>query len=377
MVYTVSRRGFTLIELLVVIAIIAILAAILFPVFARAREKARQTTCISNQRQLTASLMMYVQDNDEQLPTSGSVWQELNLDPGVLICPTAGRSKVNGYGFNEYLGEQSLGSVVSPMMAVTFADAKSATNSITFPNDDLDPRHSSAIVLACLDGHVATENLKGTTDYLTTLTMRGYDFFPAKTLLTTLAGPYDTPNSVATGSAVFATVYDIPADALISSGKLPELQIEYTCLSYGVSGWGVQLSGNAGLSMYVDATPVATTGLFTGYNIFYDNSTTKFSTTVAMNNAVTTASSALRVATGSEYYTVKILMTGGKVITATYLGNVNLASVSYSPTAADITAWATRTKLAAFHSNFTGGLNNYLWAYSRTQVSAIKIFKLR
>ena len=57
-----TKRGFTLIELLVVIAIIAILAAILFPVFARAREKARQTTCTSNQRQIMASVQMYVQD---------------------------------------------------------------------------------------------------------------------------------------------------------------------------------------------------------------------------------------------------------------------------------------------------------------------------
>ena len=59
------RRGFTLIELLVVIAIIAILAAILFPVFARAREKARQTNCLSNLKQIGLSHLMYAQDYDE------------------------------------------------------------------------------------------------------------------------------------------------------------------------------------------------------------------------------------------------------------------------------------------------------------------------
>jgi prepilin-type N-terminal cleavage/methylation domain-containing protein len=69
----VTKRvsGFTLIELLVVIAIIAILAAILFPVFAQAREKARQTACLSNSKQMALGLAQYTQDYDEQLPFGG------------------------------------------------------------------------------------------------------------------------------------------------------------------------------------------------------------------------------------------------------------------------------------------------------------------
>jgi len=63
-----NRSGFTLIELLVVIAIIAILAAILFPVFAQAREKARQTSCISNTKQMAIAFLMYSQDYDELMP---------------------------------------------------------------------------------------------------------------------------------------------------------------------------------------------------------------------------------------------------------------------------------------------------------------------
>ncbi len=74
MVYAARRRSavkaFTLIELLVVIAIIAILAAILFPVFAQARAKARQTACLSNEKQIGTALMMYAQDYDETLPIS-------------------------------------------------------------------------------------------------------------------------------------------------------------------------------------------------------------------------------------------------------------------------------------------------------------------
>ncbi|MBW3624400.1 MAG: DUF1559 domain-containing protein [Armatimonadetes bacterium] len=68
-----ARKGFTLIELLVVIAIIAILAAILFPVFAKARERARQTACLNNMKQIGIGTKLYMDDNDDTYPQSGLV----------------------------------------------------------------------------------------------------------------------------------------------------------------------------------------------------------------------------------------------------------------------------------------------------------------
>jgi prepilin-type N-terminal cleavage/methylation domain-containing protein len=87
----VKRRGFTLIELLVVIAIIAILAAILFPVFARARDAARKTQCVSNLKQLGTALLMYTQDYDECLVPSqvGTCQQPDSFFWGDLIQPYA------------------------------------------------------------------------------------------------------------------------------------------------------------------------------------------------------------------------------------------------------------------------------------------------
>ncbi|MFW5866666.1 MAG: type II secretion system protein, partial [Armatimonadota bacterium] len=117
------RRGFTLIELLVVIAIIAILAAILFPVFARAREKARQSSCLSNIKQASLGVLMYTQDYDERIPMQNhstsspdrlvtpsgrSFWWVKTIpyinNMQVLACPS---------GYRDYVREQVDGSWIS------------------------------------------------------------------------------------------------------------------------------------------------------------------------------------------------------------------------------------------------------------------------
>jgi len=102
--------GFTLIELLVVIAIIAILAAILFPVFARAREKARQTSCLNNLRQMSTATLMYAQDYDETFPMSFyhasrlvytfyHVMAPYMKNDQILVCPSE-QSAITVAGLN-------------------------------------------------------------------------------------------------------------------------------------------------------------------------------------------------------------------------------------------------------------------------------------
>ena len=127
------RGGVTLIELLVVIAIIAILAAILFPVFAQAREKARASSCMSNNKQIALAFSMYKQDYDETYPVaidnvSGLWWEQL-VTPyikssnvgGILTCPSAS-SRAYAYSMNWSMSGASDSTASRPSDTILTAD---------------------------------------------------------------------------------------------------------------------------------------------------------------------------------------------------------------------------------------------------------------
>jgi prepilin-type N-terminal cleavage/methylation domain-containing protein len=176
------KRGFTLIELLVVVAIIAVLAAILFPVFGKAKAKARQTTCVSNMRQLALAAEMYGQDNKSWPDAAtwvGDLAEYANGNAKLFNCP----ADENGDGYVSYSYNGLLvdpagqgvaySAVVNPSALGVFIDGTSAKypsgTVVNYSNSDdgvkagkLVSRHSYCI--AYLDGHAESFGRKESTD---------------------------------------------------------------------------------------------------------------------------------------------------------------------------------------------------------------------
>ncbi|MCE5240188.1 DUF1559 domain-containing protein [bacterium] len=177
------RRGFTLIELLVVIAIIAILAAILFPVFARAREKARQTSCMSNLKQLGLAALAYGQDYDEMLPRADpgnaglaplgygawmttqtvGVWEPSggSLYPYVrnaqlFVCPSRKSEAYPGcsYEMNQLVSAVTL-AVLDDVSGTALFEESQCDDAAGYPTDDFGrfACHNGGSNVAFTDGH--------------------------------------------------------------------------------------------------------------------------------------------------------------------------------------------------------------------------------
>lgn len=139
---SVSRSGFTLIELLVVIAIIGLLAAILFPVFARARENARRSACQSNLRQIGLGILQYSQDYDEKQatvhmannnPSSGGQWMDRTYpyvkSEQIYVCPSApasGNQSIPGFDYERGDGSNAIGSYTANLLYIAIGSGSTA-----------------------------------------------------------------------------------------------------------------------------------------------------------------------------------------------------------------------------------------------------------
>jgi len=160
-----NRKGFTLIELLVVIAIIAILAAILFPVFAQAREKAREITCTSNMQQIGVGILEYVTDNDEMYPMAiddSWVWNAswpFVVEPylksvAIFHCPDdsapalVGGNPVGSYAANAYLQQQPNDSTGTSVCLGLFGIGQGAWNRNESVNEAVLTQPSTTVALA-------------------------------------------------------------------------------------------------------------------------------------------------------------------------------------------------------------------------------------
>jgi prepilin-type N-terminal cleavage/methylation domain-containing protein len=362
-------RGFTLIELLVVIAIIAILAAILFPVFAKAREKAWQSSCVNNERQVAIAVAMYVQDNDETfmtVPASGA-WSQALVpynEPSIYDCPALAEMGTNTrpeYGMNAALFAIALGDIKNPAMTLLTADilplAKKNPNYALWDPNNIDPRHSKAVVLSCVDGHVVAESMQGVTAYAGTLEGRGYQYIPGYTLDTSQITTGNLLANCTDTAFVLSTLQDIPAKFCPANGKMPNFRLEYG-LSYNWSGTYGHGGGLRSLGLYLPTTGATeTSGFFVGV---YDTNDTNVTGLLGWQNAGILGprgdqrngnfATAVDWPSTPSYYKIIVTVINKKAfLTEIHSdGKRVFASTSYDITAADIATWsgAGRTKWA-------------------------------
>lgn len=168
-----NRYGFTLVELLVVITIIALLAAIIFPVYGHAKERAKRYGCINNSRQLAAALEMYAQDHDGTYPpdTGSQPWSTAlagYADNSLFDCPyttTVGTATAPEYGINRFaLGQTTSGATDISKIPLTAEieqpyNSKKPNCAIDNPEEDVAARHAGGTVVSFADGHVAWEQI--------------------------------------------------------------------------------------------------------------------------------------------------------------------------------------------------------------------------
>jgi hypothetical protein len=179
------------------------------------------------------------------------MWSNMNLDPGVLICPTAGKKITNGYGYNVYLSGVGMGEVTDPAETVMTADSgfRALTPNIMSDYDvDVDPRHSGSIVVGCVDGHVETCKLLGSTSYMNTI-IQQLNIYPSQKLVASLAD-INVTNTLQVWTK--GTSVTLPTAALKSGSTVPAVKFTFTVTTDTSAAAASQMCTQAGfvVSMY-------------------------------------------------------------------------------------------------------------------------------
>lgn len=148
--------GDTFIFILIGLFILIVLVFFFMPVVPIDHEKARQTQCMNNVRQLVVSIQLYQQDHNGKFPNQATIWRDLSSPPNTVICPIYGKNKGNGYGYNVNIAGKTLESKGMPeaQNLVVLADSKTPLHQLSVLTD-IDFRHANKAVVGFADGHVA------------------------------------------------------------------------------------------------------------------------------------------------------------------------------------------------------------------------------
>ena len=315
---SVNRRksGFTLIELLVVIAIIAILAAILFPVFARARENARRSSCQSNEKQIALGFKQYIQDNNERYPASGG-WNTAIFDytksEAILKCPSAAGTGTYDYSYNVLMSGKNENKVNNTAATVLASEATRSTGAQALSSASAGSRHFDGSNYAFVDGHVKwikgavsqSDNTGNVPTFFVPLTAAenagaGNGPLPAGFSVETIA-----IGNNASGTEYFPTASQCETSCTVTTTLTMDTMyiiLKNGSATPGNAAWGMSVDGRPASVIAATAPPGLTFGTGPGqgqYLKVFDNGATTF-------------------APGSHTMQVKITPSGGTETTKNY-----------------------------------------------------------
>jgi len=312
---------------LVVIAIIAILAAILFPVFARARENARRSSCQSNEKQIALGFKQYIQDNNERY-AAASGWNTAILDytksEAILKCPSAAGAGSFDYSYNTNMGDKNENKVDNTASTILVAEATRSGGATSSTSASAGSRHFDGSNFAFVDGHVKwIKGAVSTTDATGTVPTF---FVPSTTVVEVDPGPTNTTLGALA-----------PGLAASEIGFMPSTNTSGNNRSFSAGPWSSAMTNCASTSSRC-SVPVSLSGnpvtnFFTALNT--DNTSSTIGIAISGEGVVTSSTNAIGTGVRYTISSVTLSTTPGKNFKITYTG-ADGTQVFYFTTAAGV-----------------------------------------